>query len=280
MHTKTAIVTGASSGFGYVMVFELAKAGFHVVATMRDLKKSKRLLDELKSSGLQDRVEIEYVDVTKQESIHQLAEKCSTYNSVDLLVNNAGFAVSGFAEEVEIDRYRQQFETNVFGLMAMTQAILPIMRKQGSGRIINMSSISGLVGFPAISAYVSSKHAVEGYSESLRLECKPFGIEVVLIEPGSYATNVWKVGKANTAGVGNNASPYANHLIKIEERLAREEKKLGNPLDVARLVVSIANKNNPKLRYSIGKGVKLTVFMKYLLPWNLWEKIILRLLYK
>ncbi|MFS1516216.1 SDR family oxidoreductase [Bacillus sp. SCS-151] len=280
MINKTAIVTGSSSGFGYVTVIELAKAGFHVVATMRDLTKSAQLEQELNSHNLLEQVDIEYVDVTSQESINKLVEKCSKYNSVDLLVNNAGFAVGGFAEEVTIDEYRKQFETNVFGLMAMTQAVLPIMRKQRSGRIINMSSVSGLIGFPSISAYVSSKFAVEGYSESLRIECKPFGIDIVLIEPGSYATNVWKEGRSNSTGIGNEDSPYATHLAKIEERLAKEEKNLGNPLDVAKLVVSVANKHNPKLRYKIGKGIKMNVFMKHLIPWNIWEKIILRLLYK
>ena len=117
------------------------------------------------------------------------------FGKVDVLINNAGYAGAGFVEEVSMEEYRKQFETNVFGVLAVTKAFLPLMRKQGQGCIINISSISGKVAFPGLSPYIASKHAIEGWSESLRLEMQPFGVKVVLIEPGSYKTNIWSTGK-------------------------------------------------------------------------------------
>lgn len=273
IYMKTAIVTGSSSGFGELIAIELAKTGYNVIATMRNLKKQDALLKLSAAEKVSDKITIFPLDVTQQQSIDELKALVESLGSVDLLVNNAGYAQGGFCEELSVEEYRNQFETNFFGVIAVTQAVLPSMRKQGSGKIINMSSISGRFGFPGLSAYVASKHALEGYSESLRLELKPFGIDVVLVEPGSYKTNIWQsVEKVSV----RKQSPYDASMKSIMNVLKRSEDSYGNPQDVARLVADIASEKAPQLRYPIGKGVKNTLLFKSLLPWKRIEKIVIK----
>ena len=212
MKSKTAIVTGSSSGFGLLTAIELALKGFTVIATMREVNKGKPLLDLAKEKQVADFIHVLPLDVTSQDSIRLFQTLLAEYPTIDVLVNNAGFALGGFSEELSVEAYRSQFETNFFGLIAVTQAVLPSMRAKKQGRIINMSSISGRFGFPGLSAYVASKYALEGYSESLRLELKPFGIDVSLIEPGSYQTNIW----ASVDGMEvNGESPYSAYMENI-----------------------------------------------------------------
>ena len=193
-------------------------------------------------------------------------------------MNNAGVAVGGFSEELLLEDYRRQFETNFFGVIGITQAILPIMRAQGRGRIINLSSISGKMGFPALSPYVASKHALEGYSESLSLEVQPFGIDVVLIEPGSYQTNIWSaVNSIQFPSV----SPYQTYLTSLLQVMESNKKSYGDPSEVAELIAKIASqRKKPKLRYLIGSGVKRNLFFKNVLPGRIIEKIIVKSILK
>ena len=271
---KTAIVTGCSSGFGELIAIELAKTGYNVISTMRNLKKQDTLLKLAAAESVTDKITVFPLDVTQQQSIEELKIFVESLVSVDLLVNNAGYAQGGFCEELSVEEYRNQFETNFFGVIAVTQAILPFMRKQRSGKIINMSSISGRFGFPGLSAYVASKHALEGYSESLRLELKPFGVEVVLIEPGSYRTNIWK--SIENVSMPNE-SPYELLKDSIMKNLTAEQDSYGDPLDVARLAAMIAsNESQPNLRYPIGKGVRTMIQLKNYLPWKTIERIVLK----
>ncbi|MFS1512755.1 SDR family oxidoreductase [Chengkuizengella sp. SCS-71B] len=279
MKAKQAIVTGASSGFGLMTVLELAQSDYHVIATMRNIEKVKLLENELIKLNSIQNVDIIKLDVTSSEDLNNFKHKLNGYNNIQVLVNNAGFAQGGFTEDVTVEKYRKQFDTNVLGVIAVSQAVIPIMRRQKSGRIINMSSISGLIGFPSLSAYAASKHALEGFSESLRLELKPFGIDVILIEPGSYDTNIWSSSISEVESLKNN-SIYNEFMKKIQTRLKNEEKNLGNPKDVAKLIAFAAKTPNPKLRYAVGKGVKLNHLVKRILPWHIWEKIVLKLLYK
>lgn len=274
MTKKTAIVTGASSGFGLLTSIELALKGFTVIATMRDVNKSKQLLELAKEKKVEEFIQVQPLDVTLTESIHLFRAILADYPSVDVLVNNAGFALGGFSEELSIEDYRSQFETNFFGLIAVTQAVLPLMRAKKKGRIINMSSISGRFGFPGLSAYVASKHALEGYSESLRLELKPFGIDVSLIEPGSFSTNIW----ASVDGLEVNAkSPYSSYMERILNEIEGGKAAHGNPIDVAKLAAQLASQPKaPDLRYPIGSGVKNMLHIKNFLPWKLLESIILK----
>ena len=275
---KTAIVTGASSGFGLLCVIELAKKGFEVIATMRDLSKSDQLLEKSKQENVFHSIHLHLLDVTSKESIDIFRKYCLEFQSIDILVNNAGIAVGGFSEELLIEDYRRQFETNFFGVIALTQAILPIMRAHGRGRIINLSSISGKMGFPAFSAYVASKHALEGYSESLSLEVQPFGIDIVLIEPGSYQTNIWS---AIDSFQFPNVSPYQTYMTSLLQVMESSKKGYGNPSEVAELIAKIASqRKKPKLRYLIGSGVKRNLFFKNVLPGRIIEKFIVKYILK
>nr|WP_251009606.1 MULTISPECIES: SDR family oxidoreductase [unclassified Bacillus (in: firmicutes)] len=274
INMKTAIVTGCSSGFGELIAIELAKTGYNVIATMRNLKKQDTLLKLAAAESVTDKITVFPLDVTQQQSIEELKVYLESLVSVDLLVNNAGYAQGGFCEELSMEEYRNQFETNFFGVIAVTQAVLPVMHRQGSGKIINMSSISGRFGFPGLSAYVASKHALEGYSESLRLELKPFGIEVVLIEPGSYRTNIWK--SIENVSMPNE-SLYEGLKDSIMKKLTAGQDSYGDPLDVARLAAVIASsKSAPTLRYPIGKGVRTMLQLKNYLPWKTIERIVLK----
>jgi len=276
MNNKSAIVTGSSSGFGLLCAMELALKGFSVIATMRDVKKAQPLLELAKEKNLVELIQIHSLDVTSTESINDLKNLLTTYPSIDVLVNNAGIALGGFSEELSIEEYRRQFETNFFGVITVTQAVLPYMRARGQGRIINMSSISGRMGFPGLSAYVSSKHALEGYSESLRLELKPFGIDVSLIEPGSYQTNIWKSVDQMEP---NSDSPYLSYMASMLKEIESGKEEHGNPIEVAKLVAQIASQQkSPDLRYPIGKSVKKNLFLKNLLPWGFIESAILKML--
>ncbi|MBN3554638.1 SDR family oxidoreductase [Fictibacillus nanhaiensis] len=278
MNRKTAIVTGTSSGFGMHCAIELAKAGFYVISTMRNIGRAETLLNLADESKVSDHIHLHALDVTSKESIHTFKDFIKEFPSIDVLVNNAGFALGGFSEELSIDEYRLQFETNVFGVMAITQTVLPFMRKNKRGRIINMSSISGKFGFPGLSPYTASKHALEGYSESLRLELRPFGIDVVLIEPGSYQTNIWSSIDNMTV---NSESPYHFYMDALLKNIEGSKGTHGEPLDVAKLVKEVATlTKTPKLRYPIGKGVTLSLFLKAVLPWKWLEKGILNKLLK
>ncbi|MEI4710235.1 oxidoreductase [Bacillus cereus] len=276
MNKKFAIITGSSSGFGLLTTLELAKKDYLVIATMRNLEKQANLLSQATQLNLLHNITVQQLDITDQNSIHNFQLFLKEINRVDLLINNAGYANGGFVEEIPVEEYRKQFETNLFGAISITQLVLPYMREQQSGKIINISSISGQVGFPGLSPYVSSKHALEGWSESLRLEVKPFGIDVALVEPGSYNTNIWEVGKQLATNQSDTTSPYKEYMDKIQKHINSGSDTFGNPIDVANKIVEIVESKRTNLRYPIGKGVKFMIFAKKILPWRLWEYLVLR----
>ncbi|MGM7429039.1 oxidoreductase [Bacillus pacificus] len=276
MNKQIAVITGASSGFGLLTTLELAKKDYLVIATIRNLEKQGNLLSQATQLNLQQNIKIQQLDVTDQNSLHNFQLFLKEINKVDLLINNAGYANGGFVEEIPVEEYRKQFETNFFGAISITQLVLPYMREQQSGKIINISSISGQVGFPGLSPYVSSKHALEGWSESLRLEVKPFGIDVALVEPGSYNTNIWEVGKQLATNQSDTTSPYKEYMDKIQKHINSGSDTFGNPIDVANKIVEIAESKRTNLRYPIGKVVKFMIFAKKILPWRLWEYLVLR----
>ncbi|MDT8860386.1 SDR family oxidoreductase [Alkalihalobacillus sp. MEB130] len=278
---KIAIITGASSGFGLLTTVELAKQGFFVLATMRSVEKAVAFNAILDDQEILERIEPFPLDVIEADSIARFSKKVQSLEQVDVLINNAGFAMGGFAEEIDASDYKRQFETNVFGVMAVTQAVLPVMRKQRSGKIINISSVSGRIGFPGLSPYASSKHALEGYSESLRLEVKPFGIDVALVEPGSYQTNIWSTGMEVAGHSEEKDSAYEEYMQAITRNLEVGKKKHGDPAEVAKLIVDLASRETIKrLRYPIGRGLKLMLLVKQLMPWSMWEKIVLGQVFK
>ncbi len=277
MKKNIALITGASSGFGFLTVVSLAKEGYEVYATMRNLDKAILYEESEIPERVKERIHIHKLDVTDETSIKELKQLVESLGRLDVLVNNAGYAGGGFCEEVSVQEYRDQFETNVFGVMGVTQAVLPTMREQGFGKILTMSSISGRVGFPGVSPYASSKFAVEGYSESLRLEMKPYGVQVALIEPGSFKTNIWSTGRSVSEQSLQSSSPYASYMEKIEKQLEESESDMGDPQDVADLIVELSKKKElTKLRYPVGKGISFMLKLKKWMPWKRWENEVLK----
>ena len=272
---KIAIVTGSSSGIGLLTAVELAKAGFRVVASMRDLNR-RGPLDQA-SAGVTGQIDVRRLDVTDFASIPTFVEGIvRDHGRIDVLVNNAGFAMAGFAEDMKLEEIQRQFDTNFFGAVAMTQAVLPVMRRQKTGHIIMVSSIGGLCGAPSISSYEASKHALEGWSESLRLEINSVGIKVVLVEPGSFQTDIWTRGAVMGEKATKESSSNYHRSLRMREAVKNIQKR--DPIAVARLIVRIAQDPNPTLRYLIGPDAHIQLWMKRLLPWKWHEKLMAKAL--
>jgi NAD(P)-dependent dehydrogenase (short-subunit alcohol dehydrogenase family) len=273
MPDKVALITGSSSGFGLLTSIELAKAGFRVVATMRDLGRRDRLDQAVTAAGVASQIDIRALDVTNFQALPAFVDAVvRDHGRLDVLVNNAGFAVAGFAEDIKLDELRYQFETNFFGAVAMTKAVLPTMRRQHSGHIIMISSIGGLQGAVTVSSYSASKHALEGWSESLRLEVKALGIKVVLVEPGAFLTDIWTRGAVMGEKATQETSPNIQRSLRMRDRIQTLPKR--DPIEVARLIVSIGLDPDPKLRYLVGRDAKMQLAMKRILPWKWYEKVI------
>jgi NAD(P)-dependent dehydrogenase (short-subunit alcohol dehydrogenase family) len=273
MPENIALVTGASSGFGLLTSIELAKAGFRVVATMRDLGRRERLDQALAVGGVAAKVDVRALDVTKFDTIQSFVDGVvRDYGRLDVLINNAGFAVAGFAEDIKLEELRLQFETNFFGAVAMTKAALPTMRRQRSGHIIQVSSIAGLHGSVTVSSYSASKHALEGWSESLRMEVNSLGIKVVLVEPGAFQTDIWTRGAVMGEQATKESSPNIQRSLRMRSTIEKLPK--ADPIVVAQLIVAIAQNPNPKLRYLVGRDAKIQLAMKRILPWKWHEKVV------
>jgi NAD(P)-dependent dehydrogenase (short-subunit alcohol dehydrogenase family) len=277
MPEKIALITGASSGFGLLTSIELAKAGFRVVATMRDLGRRDQLEQAVAAAGVGARIEVRALDVTKFDAIPGFVDSVvRDYERLDVLVNNAGFAVAGFAEDIKLDELRLQFETNFFGAVAMTKAALPTMRHQRAGHIIQVSSISGLLGAITVSSYAASKHALEGWSETLRMEVGSLGIKVVLVEPGAFQTNIWTRGAVMGEQSKKQTSPNFQRSLRMRDQIQKIPK--ADPMAVVRTIVAIAQNPSPRLRYLVGRDANIQLAMKRILPWKWYEKVIANLL--
>jgi NAD(P)-dependent dehydrogenase (short-subunit alcohol dehydrogenase family) len=234
-----ALVTGASSGIGEAAARELVAAGYTVYGTSR----------KAVAGDQRDGVTFLPLDVTDDTSVAAaVGDVLARSGHIDALVNNAGFGVTGAAEESSVEQARALFETNVFGLMRVTRAVLPVMRAQGSGRIINVSSIVGLIPVPFMALYASSKHALEGYSESLDHEVREHGVRVLLVEPGFTKTAF----DANLATADEPLSLYARRRELLDEQLAIAVQAGDEPSLVGRAVVAAATDRRPKLRYPTG----------------------------
>lgn len=257
---KVAVVTGSSAGIGNVTALALARNGFLTYATMRNLGKS----EEIKSLAAKEKlpIRVTQLDVTDENSIKSAIQSIlSEAGRIDVLVNNAGYGLAGAFEDLSMDELKSQYETNVFGLAKVTQAVLPAMRKQGSGKIINISSGAGRFGYPGGSAYVSSKFAVEGLSESLAYELEPFGIRVVLIEPGFIKTN-FADGMVFARKALDPKSPYSQMMQMVATMSEKLMENSSPPELVANLVVEAAMSKTPNLRYLAGKDVEQWVAAK------------------
>jgi len=273
---RTALITGASSGFGLLTTVTLARRGWRVLATMRDLARRERLEAAARAAGVLERIELLALDVTDAGQIAAVsAAVAARTGPLNAIVNNAGFAVAGFAEDVSDAELREQFETNFFGAAAVTRAFLPLFRRQGFGHIVMVSSVSGRLGFPGVGSYVASKFALEGWTETLRLEMKPVGIQVVLVEPGSFETDIWTRNRTIAEGLLRVDSPNAGRLAKWRRRM-ETSKPRANAQVVADGIAAIVENRQPRLRYVFGRDGKMGVWLKRLLPWSVVEWIIIK----
>lgn len=266
---KVIIITGASSGMGKETAKALIDQGHTVYTVARRIDQ----MQDLKALGghpIQ-------MDVTKKDDIQNVVETIiQKEGKIDVLWNNAGYGLYGAVEDVSIDEARKQMEVNLFGLASITQKVVPYMRKAKSGLIINTSSMGGKMYFPMGAWYHASKHAVEGLSDCLRLELKPFNIKVVVLEPGFIATEFGSVLLDGFSKLPKQ-SAYKKMMDKIAEGTANASKGNGSskPSVIADTIVKIVNSNNPKTRYRVGKFAKPMVWMRTYLGDKLFDKIVM-----
>ncbi|MBF0522970.1 MAG: SDR family oxidoreductase [Candidatus Omnitrophica bacterium] len=271
---KVILITGCSSGFGLLMAARLASKGHKVYATMRDLNKKEFLLNELKKRGAT--AEILKLDVTDKKNVTEVFSKIGNdYGYLDVLINNAGYGIGGFFEDLTDEEIRQQLDTNFFGVQNVTRQAIPLMRPRKAGKIINLSSIAGLYASPCFSAYNSSKWALEAFSESLRYELKPFGIDVCVIEPGSYRTKIFDENARQAKNFNNPQSPYYAMSQKLKEKFRKHVNDLHkNPEEIAILAEKLINTKNPPLRNIPDLEAKTLYFLRRLLPTNIFNAIV------
>lgn len=259
---KNILVTGASSGFGLLIAKELHKKGYNVIGTSRNPEK------------MQSKVSFKIIalDIDDEVSIKTLPERIfKEIERLDILINNAGFLVSGIAEEISIELGKKQFETNFWGTIKVTNTILPYFRKQKSGKIITIGSITGLVAFPNTSYYAASKHALEGYYKALRYELTEFNIRVAMIEPGSFKTNIME----NSSTTLNRIEDY-NLLRSKSKKYADYIVKQGqDPAIVTKKVLKVVETDKPKFRNLVGKGLFLLINLQHF-TYGILEKTILK----
>jgi short-subunit dehydrogenase len=252
---KVAIITGSSSGIGHATALLLARNRFHTYATMRNIKKSVDIMEIANRERLP--LQVIQLDVNDDTSIKNSIEKViSEKQRIDLLINNAGYGLVGAFEDLSVEEIKSQFETNFFGVIRLTQQVLPIMRKQKSGTIVNVSSGAGRIGFPGMSAYVSSKFALEGLSESMSYELEPFGIKSVIIEPGVIRTNFKKNAVMSKKSLDDSSiSPYSSIIQKMDASITSIIEHATPPEEVAKAILHVVTSNNPELRYLVGNDM-------------------------
>lgn len=265
MSSQAVLITGCSSGIGRATALDLVKRGLPVWASARRVE----TLDPLAEAGCQ----VLQLDVTDEQSrVRAVKTVEAEHGAVGTLINNAGYAQGGPLEEVPLEQVRQQFETNVFGTLRMCQLVLPAMRQQGSGRIINMGSAAGLIGSPGASVYGMTKWALENLSDSLRYEVRRFGVEVVLMEPGGVLTNFANV---ETNSWPMTDGPYTRFRENVHASMSRYFKEgsrvVSKPEVVADAITRAATARKPKTRYKIGVAPRLMPFLYRALPNRWWD---------
>lgn len=251
---KIALVTGSSSGIGYETSLSLAREGYFTYATMRDLKKS----DEIKKIAKNENLPLKVIelDVDNEDSTEKAIRSIiDEKQRIDVLVNNAGWGIWGTAEDVSLEEFREQFETNFFSIIRMIQKVAPVMRKQGTGHIVNISSIAGRIGFPVSAAYISSKFALEGLSESIRYELGQFGVNVIIIEPGVIKTNFFDSMKI--AKKVDESDTYRDITIKVISGFKMMAEMGTPPKEVASVIIKSLKEEKPLPRYVVGNDAAM-----------------------
>ena len=244
---KVAIVTGSSSGIGFETALALAREGYQTYATMREIKKGDKILDIAKKENL--KIKVIELDVNKEDTIKKAVEEITSEKKrIDVLVNNAGYFLVGCLEDLSISELKDQFETNFFGVVRTIQAVLPTMRSQKSGTIVNVSSVAGRIGFPVTPGYISAKFALEGLSESMRYELFPFGIKTIIIEPGVIKTNLFATLKKTI----KQDPAYKDMTEKVMNGLMMMSEMGTPPQEVAKTIVKAVSSESPLPRYPVG----------------------------
>lgn len=267
---KVVLVTGASSGIGKCCAEYLSQQGYRVYGTSRNtdsIGSGQRSLNT-------DLLQMIQMDVTNELSVKKSIEAILAQESrIDVVVNNAGFGIIGSLEDTTIDEAKSQFDTNFFGVLRVCRAVLPVMRQHRAGHIINISSIAGLIGLPFQSIYCASKFALEGAMEALRIEVRPFGIRVVLIEPGDFKTDITRHRRKTARSTRTSA--YRDAFQKARQLVESGEQNGPTPEPIAILVKNVIGMNSPRLRYTVGKNLqRIAVPLKKILPSRLFELII------
>jgi NAD(P)-dependent dehydrogenase (short-subunit alcohol dehydrogenase family) len=246
---KVALVTGSSSGIGFETALGLARNGYHTYASMRDTKKGAKIKEIATKEKLP--ISIIPLDVDSPESIKAaISQIMSEKKRIDVLVNNAGYGIFGCLEDLSVEEFKAQFETNFFAIIRLIQEVAPIMRNQKSGTIVNVSSVAGRIGFPGSPAYISSKFAIEGLSECLRYELSPFGINTIIIEPGVIKTNFFSSMKMPKNAKPD--SPYKDITNKVVAGVKMMAEMGTPPKEVADVIIKAVQEKNPLPRYPVG----------------------------
>jgi len=250
---KVALVTGSSSGIGFETALALARENYFTYASMRNTSKAGKIQEIAKKENLNLKV-IE-IDVDKEDSIKSAVKKIQEQKGrIDVLVNNAGYGLFGCIEDITMDELKAQFQTNFFGVVSLIQEIAPIMRNQGSGIIVNVSSVAGRIGFPGTPAYISSKFALEGLSECMRYELSPFGIKTIIIEPGVIQTNFFSSMKVAD---GKPGSPYKEITEKVMNGVKMMAEMGTPPVEVAKTIMKAIKTAEPLPRYMVGSDASM-----------------------
>lgn len=278
------IITGASSGIGEAASRCLFGSGFRVVLAARRAERLQSLKMELEpasqmasSAAVSSRILTVTADITAKDDRERLvSETMRAFGRIDGLVNNAGFGQRGPIELVSVESIRQNFETNLFSLIALTQLVIPIMRSQGKGRIVNVGSVAGRIARPFSSVYDATKHALEAITDGLRGEMSPFGIRVSLIQPGFILTEFLEVANKVSKPVIEHAGPYAPYLGGVAGMSEKVRRIAGRPDDIAQLVWHALTDKRPRFRYAAPLHAKLFLAMKRFLPEWLFEQVVLR----
>lgn len=274
---RTVLVTGTSSGIGLVTTIELAKRGWHVTATMRNLNSRAELDRRAQAAGVSDLITVEAFDIADAAAIDSLVGALDLENRpLTAVIHNAGVAAGGAFEDLDSATIRHVFEVNFFGVLELTKRLLPSFRAARSGRILIVSSEAAFAGQAAISPYCASKWAIEGWAESVAYEVEPFGIDVILVEPGAFRTNIWDA----TPRTVPDSSPY-RPLLEHVETLIKEHvaRTAGDPQDVAEVIATALEAKDPKVRYVVGRKARFAFFLRGKIPVR-WQRKLVRHFFK
>jgi NAD(P)-dependent dehydrogenase (short-subunit alcohol dehydrogenase family) len=262
---RTVLITGVSSGFGRAIAAALVARGDRVYGTTR----------RVTLPSATERVRVLTMDVGHAESVEAaVATLLGEAGRVDVLINNAGFGIAGAIEDTSDEEARAQFETNFFGLHRVCRAVLPQMRRQGGGRVVNVSSLAGLVGVPYQAFYCASKHAIEAYTEALRMEARPFGVHVCMIEPGDFATSF--TANRRMAAAHGPESAHHERCTRAVTRMREDEQRYTDLTPVVRAVLRAMDAPRPKLRYPVAAPIqRLLVALKRFVPQRTFEALMI-----